>query len=46
MRYVRLEERENTGHVAAREVRRHDPFFAWGTGVRGGLWFEAGAVRG
>ncbi len=36
MRYVRLEGRENTGHVAAREVRRHDPFFVWGTGVRGG----------
>lgn len=34
MRYVRLEERENTGHVAAREVRRHDPFFVWGRGAR------------
>lgn len=51
MRYVRLEERENTGHVAAREVRRHDPFFVWGRGCEAGCgswWerFEAGWVRG
>ena len=51
MRYVRLEERENTGHVAAREVRRHDPFFVWGAGGEAGCgswWerFEAGWVRG
>lgn len=47
MRYVRLRKGvKNTGHVAAREVRRHDPFFAWGAGVRGGLWFVVGAVQG
>ena len=33
MRYVRLRKGvKNTGHVAAREVRRHDPFFVWGRG--------------
>ena len=57
MRYVRLRKGvKNTGHVAAREVRRHDPFFVWGRGarravVRGGsgsrqAGFEAGWVRG
>ena len=42
MRYVRLERRENTGHVAAREVRRHDPFFVWGRGCEAGCgsWWE------
>ena len=37
---------KNTGHVAAREVRRHDPFFAWGTGVRGGRGSRLSVVRG
>ena len=43
MRYVRLRKGvKNTGHVAAREVRRHDPFFVWGRGCEAGCgsWWE------
>ena len=53
MRYVRLRKGvKNTGHVAAREVRRHDPFFCVGDGgvrwavVRGGSGLRLSVVRG
>ena len=38
---------KNTGHVAAREVRRHDPFCVGSEGEAGNRWGrEVGAVRG